>query len=137
MRFKRIGTTLASAAAVTVLSASPALAYPSTPFAVSSGLGAHSASGNLTWFNRSVQVQGKVTDVGGAGTRVHFSAYTPTSWVGSQARPTGGLPAVNESVSYNFTFDGSAYSGGITEIAVWIYNAHSQTWSGPTSYYRP
>ncbi|MEU9182013.1 hypothetical protein AB0C90_35325 [Streptomyces sp. NPDC048550] len=137
MRFKQIGATLAGAAAVTMLAASPALAYPSTPFAISSGGGTHAASGNLTWLNRSVQVQGGVTDVGGAGTQVGFNAFVGDTWVGSQIRPTGGLLAVNETVSYNFTLDGSAYAGGITKVEVLIYNAHANTWSGPKTYSRP
>jgi hypothetical protein len=43
---------------------------------------------------------------------------------------------VNETVSYNFTLDGSAYVGGITEVDVWIYDAHADLWSGPKVYYR-
>ncbi|MFD3504575.1 hypothetical protein ACFWWT_40075 [Streptomyces sp. NPDC058676] len=136
MRFKQVGATLVGAAAVTVLAAGPALAA-ATPFAVSSGGGTHSASGNFTWLNRSVQVQGGVTNIGGAGTKVEFTAWAGDTWVDAQTRPTGGKLAVNETVSYNFTLDGSAYSGGITEVWVWLYNAHADSWSGPTPYYRP
>ena len=139
MRFRRIGTTLVGAAAATALAASPTFATTSSTsaFAISSGAGAHSASGSLTWLNRSVQVQGGVTDIGGAGTKVEFDAFVGGTPVGYQIRPTGGAPAVNETVSYNFTLDGSAYPGGITEVDVWIYNAHADVWSGPNIYTRP
>lgn len=138
MRFQRIGTTLVSAAAVTALTASPAFAATSsTAFAISSGTGSHSASGSLTWLNRSVQVQGGVTDIGGAGTKVEFLAFVGDNFVDSQDRPTGGVPAVNETVSYNFTLDGSAYPGGITEVDVYIYDVHADLWSGPKVYTRP
>ncbi|GAA4803196.1 hypothetical protein [Streptomyces ziwulingensis] len=136
MRFKQVGATLAGAAAVTVLAAGPALAATTT-FAVSSGGGTHSASGSFTWLNRSVQVQGGVKNIGGAGTQVLFDAWAGSTPVESQSRPTGGKLAVNETISYNFTLDGSAYSGGITEIDVWLYNAHADLWSGPTTYFRP
>ncbi|SFF75457.1 hypothetical protein SAMN05216251_12770 [Actinacidiphila alni] len=136
MRFKRISASLMGAAAVTVLAVGPSSAADPTRFAISSGSGAHSASGSLTWLNRSVGVQGSVTDVGGAGTKVNFLAWAGGSLVDDQYRPTGGIPAVNETVSYNFTLDGSAYAGGITEVDVYIYDAHANLWSGPKVYNR-
>jgi len=77
-----------------------------------------------------------VTDVGGAGTKVEFVGWAGSNLADDQTRPTGGVPAVNETVSYNFTLDGSKYAGGITEVDVWIYNAHADLWSGPNVYYR-
>ncbi|MGW0336863.1 hypothetical protein ACWD0J_34340 [Streptomyces sp. NPDC003011] len=136
MRFKQVGATLVGAAAVTMLAAGPALAATTT-FEVSSGLGTHSARGSFTWLNRSVQVQGEVKNIGGAGTQVEFSAWAGDTWLSAHTRPTGGQLAVNETVPYNFTIDGSAYPGGITDIFVWLYNAHADTWSGPTHYERP
>jgi hypothetical protein len=136
MRYQRIGATLVGVAAATAVAVSPTFAATSTPFAISSGSGTHSASGSLTWLNRSVGVQGGVTDIGGAGTKVEFIAWAGGTVADDQTRPTGGAPAVNETVSYNFTLDGSAYAGGITEVDVWIYDAHADLWSGPKEYYR-
>jgi hypothetical protein len=136
MRFKQVGATLVGAAAVTMLAAGPALAATTT-FEVSSGLGAHSARGSFTWLNRSVQVQGEVKDIGGAGTRVGFYAWAGSKLADSQFRPTQATSAVNETVPYNFTLDGSEYPGGITKVTVWLYNAHTASWSGPTEYFRP
>ncbi|WP_150476442.1 hypothetical protein [Streptomyces alboniger] len=136
MRLKQVGATLVGAAAVTMLAAGPALAATTT-FEVSSGLGTHSARGSFTWLNRSVQVQGEVKNIGGAGTQVGFEAWVGGMLVDSQNRPTQGKFAVNETVPYNFTLDGSAYPGGITKVGVWLYNAHTASWSGPTEYFRP
>lgn len=136
MRFKRVGTALVGATAFTTLTVSPSSAATSTTFEISSGGGAHSAKGTLTWLNRSVQVQGGVTDSGGAGTKVGFEGWTSDTFADTQDRPTQGKIAVNETVSYNFTLDGSAYPGGIITVKVWIYDAHADLWSGPLIYTR-
>lgn len=139
MHFHRIGTIAAGAVAATTLAVSPTFAATNPNLSISSGGGTHSASFTLTWYNRSVGVQGGVTDTGGAGTLVQFNALVGGYIVpvDIQTRPTGGQFAVNETVSYNFTLDGSAYVGGITEVDVWIYDAHADLWSGPNKYLRP
>lgn len=115
---------------------SPTFAESSVTFGISSHKGEHAASGSLTWLNRSVGVQGKVTDVGGAGTRVQFTAYVGITPVQTQVRPTRGETAIDETVSYHFTLDGSAYKGGISEVDIWISDEHGHQWAGPTRYMR-
>lgn len=121
MRVKQIGVVVASAATVTALAVGPAFAVDHT-YGYTSGN--HQASGGLIWLNRSVTVQGSVTDIGGAGTKVEFDAYAgATDVVDIESRS-----AVNEvDKPYHFTLDGSAVSGGITDVYVFIWNLHTGT----------
>ncbi|MGW5351437.1 hypothetical protein ACWERV_13105 [Streptomyces sp. NPDC004031] len=117
MRLRSMGTIAVGAVAATALAVSPAFA---TSSAYGVGTGGHSASGSVTWLNRSVGIQGSVTDIGGAGTQVEFDAYAGGSLVDIQTRT-----AVDEVKSYNFTIDGSAFSGGINEVDIILIDLHT------------
>jgi hypothetical protein len=117
------------AAAATALATSPAFA---TTTAYELGGSAHHASVGLIWLNRSVTVQGSVTDVGGAGTQVEFDAFAGITLVDVQTRT-----AVNEVRSFNFTLDGSAYQGGITKVNIYLYDLHNLSLIGSVPTTRP
>ncbi|MBM9507854.1 hypothetical protein [Actinacidiphila acididurans] len=108
---------VASPAIATALATSPAFAADST---YDLGSGNHTASGGLIWLNRSVTVQGSVTDIGGAGTQVVCDPWANNTELPHQTRT-----AVDGTTSYNFTLDGSQWPGGITEVLVLVIDLHT------------
>lgn len=88
-------------------------AYPTDTYSVAvSGVGA--SSGGVIWYNRSVGFQGSVRDYSGgsASTQALFLSHA-----GSYAGPSATRTVSNgATLSYNFTLDGSSYSGGITRV---------------------
>lgn len=75
-------------------------------------------SGGVIWYNRSVGIQGSVRDYTGGSpyTTARFITYA-----GAHSGPSGTRTAANgATISYNFTLDGSAYPGGITQVAPFL-----------------
>ncbi len=90
------------------------LAGSSIAFAVTSGFnvnyGSGGTNGAFSWYNRSGGVKGQVWDFAGgsASTTAIFAPYA-----GSYRLPEQSRAAANgATTSFNFTLDGSAYSGG-------------------------
>ncbi|MDQ7909980.1 hypothetical protein RB614_36330 [Phytohabitans sp. ZYX-F-186] len=107
--------------------------------ATSVGLG--SGWGQITWLNRSVQVNGTVDDHLNANyySQVIFEAWGGTKRVDRQTRSVN-----NGRRGYGFTLDGSAYRGGITRVKIdaCVFRAGSNTLWGcaptaPVNLYRP
>jgi hypothetical protein len=107
----RIAAVLVAVPVIAGLTAVPAgAADPTTPFlAVGDG---GSASGNYTWYNRSVKVQGSVHDAWPSST-VEFVFYAGSTWLDTQTRTVTGGPR-----SFNFTEPGPR--GGITDIDLFL-----------------
>jgi hypothetical protein len=100
--------------AVTLLPATPAHAAPAPDrFLMSTDWG--HVDGSITWYNRSVGIQGRVIDDGSGGyTSVRFWFYTDAdSLYGPSPTRTA---SSNEYTDFNFTQQGPA--GGIW--AVWV-----------------
>lgn len=141
----RLAVVAGTAVATLLAAASPAHAavrsYDTGYAGVPSTVGIGSAWGQITWLNRSVQVNGEVDDHGNAGyySQVVFEAYVGALRVDRQTR------SVNNGLRvYGFTLDGSAYRGGITRVRIdtCVFRAGSNTlWgctlSGPDNLYRP
>ncbi len=112
----------AAALAVGSLLAIPGTAhasYPTSPFGNKTPGGEH--SGGFIWYNRSVGVQGRVQSYceSGGSVRVAFEFYTGYSGGGTKVGKTETRTTPEcTSRSYNFTQDGSAYSGGIRSVRV-------------------
>ncbi|WP_433281573.1 hypothetical protein [Micromonospora sp. CA-244673] len=110
---------VATLAASIGFSASPAYAYPTTTFDFAPAYGPGTTAGSVTWYNRSVAIQGYVYDhnaqiVSPDSTTVRFNFWQGTKDLGTYQTRT----ASNETTSFNFTQDGPA--GGITVIKVYL-----------------
>ncbi len=125
-----LGFALAVAAAagsnIGMASTAAAASYPTSKYTLYSYDSTNTvhqgyAYGTLTWFNRSVGVQGGVVDWCGNGsdyTKVifeYYSARNKSGYLGVQSRQANDCQELR---SYNFTLDGSAYSGGIGSVYI-------------------
>ena len=108
--------------------ASPAYAYPVTAYGPYYEYMGHSG-GSFTWYNRSVGVQGYVTDyAGGPSTQVLFDFWQGNVYLGTQTRTV-----TSGSRSFNWTQEGPP--GGITEIDIWLCDSVGCYYEGTK--YRP
>lgn len=92
-------------------------AYPTTHFDVQDWPNEGGADGNITWYNRSIQIQGAVYDYGGGpdSVTVMFIFYQggPTgTHLGEQTRTA----RMGEVKSFNFVQEGPV--GGITDVFI-------------------
>lgn len=104
--------TIATLMAALGLGATPAHAYPTTRFLVGNDVGG-ATSGGITWYNRSVGLQGEVCDASGAGATVWFDFSQGSVYLSTQSRTV-----TNDCRPFNFTED--APRGGITDILITI-----------------
>jgi hypothetical protein len=108
--------------AVLALPGTAQAAYPTSPFSdVKQTVG--EASGTFTWYARSTGVQGSVTGYCGANidAQVRFTFWTGINGGGVKVGDTETRTTADCSTrSYNFTKDGSAYSGGIRSVFVQV-----------------
>lgn len=120
MKINRLLCAVVLAGPLSLMGMQPALA--STIYGVGANPGNPGSygqtSGGLIWLNRSVQNQGYVVDYAGGSTLTEavFFRYTGTILRGNDTRTT----SENTVRSFNFTLDGSAYSGGITRVEIWL-----------------
>ncbi|MEU4791957.1 hypothetical protein AB0F95_19845 [Micromonospora tulbaghiae] len=121
MKSRRLISPLIIAALVSAVAwaPSPAYAYPVTPFkgTIRGGL----TEGGVTWYNRSVGVQGYVSDNTAGSTTVKFEFYQGTNYdnwvnVGTQTRTASG----NGENRTDFNFTQGAPVGGITWVEVYL-----------------
>ncbi len=70
-------------------------------------------SGGSVWYNRSVGIQGSVTDAAGGSS---FSRAMFLSRAGSYTGPSDSRAVTSGTRSFSFTLDGSNYVGGITSV---------------------
>ena len=111
--------TVVTSTVTLVVTDAPAVAYPSTTFSYQSELSLGRTSGSLTWYNRSVGVQGSVTDVGYAGnTFVAFTFYIGAfQWYSYETR-TATAPNGRPEVTVPFNWTESGPPGGITRVDI-------------------
>ena len=128
MRMKRIlsRATVAALVAVGMLaSGGPASSgaahtadYPVTTFSVLDPDWTGDSTGSITWYNRSVGIQGYVFDNAADGYNfvVYFNFFHGNTWLATQTRtaPHNG----EDKRSFNFTQEGP--QGGITKIMVMV-----------------
>jgi hypothetical protein len=118
---KRLATVLCATAAVLVgllaFGAVPAYAYPTSPFGGTRSFG--STEGTFTWYNRSVRVNGSVSDYLSPGyTKVAFEFFHNDVYLNRQTRS---VTSGNE--PFDFVEPGPV--GGITVIDVYLCNGAS------------
>ncbi|MDO3683951.1 hypothetical protein [Micromonospora sp. C28ISP2-4] len=100
------------------LAAAPAHAASPTPFSISAGSDFGHTKGGITWYNRSVGVQGEVCNGGGTTTAAWFYFYTNRTGSGtphsyqSRTAPDGACR------SFNWTEEGPV--GGILSVHVYL-----------------
>lgn len=115
-RYVRAATVIGMVAALTTGLAGTATAAPVSRFGPYFGSSGETA-GSITWFNRSVGIQGYVTDyAGGPTTTVHFFFWQAGELIGGPES----RGAVNRQRSFNFTQQGP--SGGITAVEIFLCN---------------
>ncbi|MFB6392652.1 hypothetical protein [Polymorphospora lycopeni] len=134
-RSKALSALAAIAATAAVgLAPSPAYANPTTPFNLYSGLVGGEVRGTLTWYNRSVGIQGEVCDSAGPDyTQVQFAFYQGGTPLADDGYPPQTRAVTAGCKPFNFTQSGP--SGGITDIRLKLFSASN---SSPTYWiYRP
>ena len=136
----RSGTLVAGfALAFGVATATPALAA-STPFSdcVPDWCSLSHTDGTITWFNRTANVQGTVTDIGAGTTQAIFKAFAGTTQIGPTQTRTAddesSNPDVHSPRSINFTMGDTNLVGGINKITVQVCS--NGRCSVPTSYFK-
>jgi opacity protein-like surface antigen len=109
-------TACAGLTALALLAApATAIAEPTSPFG-DTWTGRGSVVGDLTWYNRSVGVNGQVRDYEGAGsTTVQFEFYQASTLLDVQTRT-----ASNGAKDFGWTEPGPA--GGITRVDITLIN---------------
>ncbi|WP_199442845.1 hypothetical protein [Umezawaea beigongshangensis] len=116
-RTRTIGAAVAAMASVagTVLAAAPAAAtvaaYPTSTFSIE--VGASYYRGTVTWYNRSVGVDGAFKATGYR--RIYAQAWASTTWLGWQSSST--WYNTSGPAALPLTAD---VEGGATEVDVWM-----------------
>jgi hypothetical protein len=121
---------LIAAMGMGVAAPSPALAYPTSDWSVGTCCGY--TSGYFTWYNRSVGLNGKVTEFElchcGEYADAIFAFYTGANQSGTYVGQISFRAYPILTNYFNTTKDGSAYSGGIRSVAVTVCE-HSASYS--------
>ncbi|HEY0638944.1 MAG TPA: hypothetical protein VGD67_14940 [Pseudonocardiaceae bacterium] len=121
----------------TLVGAQPAVAQSIAASTWSHGASYSGSQGGLTWYNRSVGVQGTVYDIGDGLTQVYFLPYHGNTAL--YARDTT-RTASEGTVPFGFTLDGSDLVGGISKVYIrtcWYPSAGGVTCSGEVTLVRP
>ncbi|MET9302432.1 hypothetical protein ABZX66_24240 [Micromonospora aurantiaca] len=127
MKSRRLILPLIIAALVSAVgwAPSPAYAYPVTPFSAS--LSGGLTEGGITWYNRSVGLQGYVSDHTPGSTTVMFDFYQGENldmalYLSTQTRTASGYG--ENRTDFNFTQEGPV--GGITWVVISLCTAKCQ-----------
>ena len=86
-------------------------------------------AGTITWFNRSIRIQGYVTDSTSGWTTVKFNSYTD-DWMLQSTRT-----ANDGTTSFGFNVDASDVLGGVFKVNIQLCN--TGTCYGSATYWRP
>lgn len=124
---------LAACGALGVASA-PAAAADDT-FYVGDSIG--STYGDITWYNRTANIQGTVADHSSGSTTAYFEAYAGSTKIDSQTRTANDDSDLGEWRDYNFTIGDSDLVGGIDRIKITVcrhYSSGVDVCSSPENY---
>ncbi|MBC2903588.1 hypothetical protein [Streptomyces cupreus] len=77
-------------------------------------------SGVITWYNRTANIQGSVTDIeaGPVPTTVYFEAYAGSTKIDSESRTANDASDLGQIRDFNFTIGDTDLVGGIDRIKI-------------------